>query len=181
MIDQEQFLDQILVDFGMTDANPAATPCNPKFMLTTTMCPKTEEQEKLATTRPYAALVGKMLYLATCTRPDIAYAVRELSRFMHNHGGQHWKAALHLLHYLKGTKGFGIIYGNVDDPYPIFKSFMDSDWAMGEKRRSVTGYIITMGGGPISWASKQQAVVALSSAEAEYIALSFTSHQVLWY
>lgn len=180
MIDQEQFIDQILTDFGMMDGHPANTPCNPKFILVSAMCPKTDAERELAATRPYPTLVCKLLYIATCTRPDIAYAVRELSRFMHNHGEQHWKAALHVLRYLKGTKGYGIIYGNVDNPYPLFKSFTDSDWAMGEKRRSITGYIIMMGGGPISWASKQQAVVALSSAEAEYIAISFTARQVLW-
>jgi hypothetical protein len=180
MIDQEQFVDQILHDFEMEEANPAATPCNPKFILTSKMCPSNDEQRSLADKRPYPTLVGKLLYLATCTRPDIAYAIRELSRFMSNHGEQHWNAAKHLLHYLKGTKSLGVMYGNIDNPYPLFRSFTDSDWAMGEKRRSITGYLIEMGGGPICWASKQQAVVALSSAEAEYIALGFTSRQVIW-
>jgi hypothetical protein len=144
------------------------------------MCPKTEEERALAATRPYAPLVGKLLYLSTCTRPDIAYAVRELSRFVSNHGELHWKSALHLLRYIKGTKHYGIMYGNIDEPYPLFKTFADSDWATGEKRRSITGYIVMMGGGPIAWASKQQNVIALSTAEAEYIALSFASRQTLW-
>jgi hypothetical protein len=144
------------------------------------MCPKNEEERELANKRPYATLVGKLLYIATCTRPDIGYAVRELSRFMANHGEQHWNAAKHLVRYLKGTKSLGIMYGNVDNPYPLFHSFVDSDWAMGEKRRSITGYIIMMGGGPVCWASKQQAIVALSSSEAEYISLGFTSRQVIW-
>lgn len=180
LIDQEQFVDQILHQFGHEDANPAYTPCNPKFILHSSMCPKTDEEREAVQTKPYPALVGKLLYLATCTRPDISYAVRELSRFMGNYGEQHWNAAKHLLRYLKATKHYGITYGNVDNPYPIFRSFTDSDWAMGEKRRSITGYVTEMGGGPISWASKQQAVVALSSAEAEYIALGFTSRQVIW-
>jgi hypothetical protein len=144
------------------------------------MSPKNPDQEKLARSRPYPTLVGKLLYLSTCTRPDIAWAVRELSRFMGNWGEQHWGAAKHVVRYLKGTKSMGVMYGNVDNPYPLFRSFTDSDWAMGDPRRSVTGYIIEMGGGPISWASKQQAVVAQSSCEAEYIALGFTAHQVLW-
>jgi hypothetical protein len=144
------------------------------------MCPRNEDQKRLAHSRPYPTLVGKLLYLATCTRPDIAFAVRELSRFMGNWGEQHWGVAKHVVRYLKGTKAIGIMYGNIDDPYPLFRSFTDSDWAMGELRRSVTGYIIEMGGAPISWASKQQAVVAQSSCEAEYIALGFTARQVLW-
>lgn len=149
-------------------------------MLSTAMCPKTDEEKSLAATRPYPALIGKLLYIATCTRPDISYSVRELSRFTANHGEQHWKAATHLLRYLKYTKSFGLFYGNIDDPYPLFRSFADSDWAMSENRKSVTGYIIEMGGAPICWSSKQQAVVALSSAEAEYVSLSFTARQVLW-
>jgi hypothetical protein len=105
MLDQEQYVKSILHDFDMESANPANAPCNPNIRLTSDMCPNTDEQRQLTQKRPYPALVGKLLYLANCTRPDIAYAVRELARFMGNWGEQHWSAAKHVLRYLKGTKG----------------------------------------------------------------------------
>ena len=94
-----------------------------------------------------------------CTQPDIAYAVRELARFMSNYGAQHYAAAKFLLRYLQGTHTQGIIYGDTSNPAPIFHSFCDSDWAMSEGRKSISGYVIMCGNGPISWSSKQQTVM----------------------
>ena len=161
MIDQEQFVLQILDEYGLSECNSAKTPSDPKIHLSKDMCPKNDQQKELAIKRPYPQLVGKLLYLSTCTRPDISFTVRELSRFMSNWGEQHWAAAKHLLRYLKGTKHYGITYGNLDNPYPIFRTFADSDWASGEGRRSVAGFLTEMAGGPISWASKKQTIVAL--------------------
>src|SRR5262245_29355259 len=110
------------------------------------------------------------MYLETCTRPDIAFAVCELAKFMSNYGSKHWRAAKHLLHYLQGTRSFRIFFGPINKPYPIFKTFADSDWAQSEHRKSVCGYVIEMGNGPVAWSSKQQGIVTLSSCEAEYVA-----------
>jgi len=92
----------------------------------------------------------------------------------------YYEAAKHLLRYLKGTKSRGIIYGNSDDISPIFRSFTDSDWAMSEGRKSISGYVILCGGGPITWSSKQQTIVALSSCEAEYISCTHCARQIIW-
>lgn len=120
------------------------------------------------------------MYLSTCTRPNIAYAVWELARFMSNYGQRHFEAAKHLLRYLQGTRTRGIIYGNVQNPSPMFISFTDSDWAMLEGRRSVSGYLIGCGGGPITWSSKQQAIVVLSSCEAKYLSCLHCVRQIIW-
>jgi hypothetical protein len=74
----------------------------------------------------------------------------------------------------------GIIYGNKDEPYPIFKALTDSDWAQGKSRKSICGYVIDMGGGAITWSSKQQDIVALSSCKAKYIASTHAAKEVLW-
>lgn len=179
MLDQEQYVGQILADFGMSHCNSVKTPC-PSFRLTTAMCPQSDEEKKYAASLPFCAIVGKCMYLSNCTRPDISFAVRELARFMSNYGTKHFEAAKHLLRYLQGTRARGIVYGNEPNPYPIFKSFTDSDWAMSDNRKSISGFIIECGNGPISWSSKQQVVVALSSCEAEYIACSHCAHQILW-
>jgi len=120
------------------------------------------------------------MYLSNCMRPDISFAVRELARFMSNFGKRHYDAAKHLLRYLQGTRSRGIIYGNTPDPLPIFKAFTDSDWAMSDNRKSISGFIIQCGNGPITWSSKQQVVIALSSCEAEYLACSHCARQIVW-
>ena len=179
MIDQEQYTTQILSDFHMENCNSVKTPC-PTYRLKSDMCPSTEEERRTAAELPYCALVGKCMYLANCTRLDISFAVRELAKFMSNYGTRHFDATKHLLRYLQGTRSRGIIYGNSPNPYPIFKSFADSDWAMSEGRKSVSGFLIECGNGPLNWSSKQQVVVALSSCEAEYLACSHCARQVIW-
>src|ERR1700677_5257255 len=109
MIDQEQYTTQILTDFRMENCNSVKTPC-PAFRLTSEMCPKNKEEHKEAALLPYCAIVGKCMYLSNCTRPDISFTVRELAKFMSNYGPKHFEAAKHLLRYLQGTRGRGIIY-----------------------------------------------------------------------
>ena len=179
-IDQEIYITSILRQFGMEHCNSATTPLPPKLYLTKHMCPTTQKEREEVSHHPYREVVGKCMYLSTCTRPDISYAVRELARFMSNFGTPHWNAARHLLRYLQGTRSHGLTLGNVDDAYPIFKGLCDSDWAMGENRHSVSGYLILLGTSPIAWSSKQQAVVALSSCEAEYLSCSHCARQILW-
>jgi hypothetical protein len=162
----------------MENCNPVTVPMISRLSIDS--CSKTASEQEEAAKLPYKELVGKLMYLATCTRPDIAFAVRELAKFMSNYGPGHWMAAKHLMRYLQGTRTVGLIYGNKDDPYPIFKALTDSDWAQGESRKSVCGYIVEMGGGPIAWSSKQQGIIALSSCEVEYVASTHAAKEVLW-
>jgi hypothetical protein len=128
----------------MVNCNSVTVPMVSRLM--TDMCPKTKSECDDTANTPYKELVGKLMYLATCTRPDIASTIHKLAKFMSNFGSGHWAAAKHLMRYLQGTRSAGIIYGNKDEPYPIFKALTDSDWAQGESRKSVCGYIIEMGG-----------------------------------
>lgn len=177
---QDQFIESILRDFNMETCHSVSTPLPPGTKLTTAQCAVTDEQKATAKKLPYCALVGKLMYLVTASRPDIAYAVRELAKFMSNYGEEHWLAAKHVLRYLQGTRTQGITFGNIDDPYPLFRGFTDSDWANSEGRKSISGYVMMMGKTPIAWSSKQQAVVALSTCEAEYIACSHAACEVMW-
>ncbi len=179
-LSQGPFIGSILHYFDMDTCNAVSTPLPAKTRLTTDDCPKTDAERELVKKYPYCTLVGKVMYLATTTRPDIAFAVRELAKFMSNYGQQHWIAAKHLLRYLSGTRSLGITLGNIDQPYPLFRAFTDSDWASGEGRRSVSGYVMLMGDSPVAWSSKQQAVVALSSCEAEYLACTHAACQIIW-
>ena len=169
MIDQEQYTTCILTNFGMDNCNAVKTPCLP-YCLTTSMCPTTDEEQQSAAKLPYCAIIGKVMYLSNCTRPNISFTVRELAKFMLNYGTKHYETTKHLLQYLQGTCSRGIIYRQTSNPLPIFKCFANSDWAMFKGRKSVSGFIVECGNGPRTWRSKQQVVVALSSCEAEYFA-----------
>ena len=131
--------------------------------------------------KSYRSLIGSLMYIMIATRPDIAYAVSNLSRYVSNPGWLHWRAALHCLRYLKGTADIGITYKrNLQEPLTLI-AYADSDWAgNADNRRSQTGGVLFLGGGPISWLSQQQQSCALSSAEAELTALVSTIKEVIW-
>ena len=124
----------------------------------------------------YRSLIGKVLYLQRGSRPDIANSVRELSRFLSNPNGDHWIAAKRVLRYLRGTSHYRLALGGDMKLYP----YSDADWANSQSRRSITGMLVLLGHGPVSWMSKKQSTVSLSSTESEYNAISETSREVVW-
>ena len=129
--------------------------------------------------RPYRSLVGSLLYVATCTRTDIAYAVCQLSRYLEFPHEEHWNAAIPILRYLKSTKSKGICYEAVSGNLQL-SAYTDADWASNKcNRRSVSGVLVMINGAPVIFKSKMQQSVALSTAEAEYMALSLCVQEVL--
>jgi hypothetical protein len=176
-LDQKSYTESILREFGYDKCNAVSTPMDPGARLS----PVTAEDVVKASDFPYAAVVGKCMYVSTCSRPDITYTVRELARFMANYGSAHVAVAKHLLQYLKGTVSYGITLGGSETMQPLFKVLTDSDWGTCNTRKSVSGFLIMMGELPLSWSSKKQAVVALSSCEAEYLATTHCACNVLWF
>lgn len=128
-----------------------------------------DEKEEILTNIPYRELVGSLLYLATISRPDIVNATGFLSRYMHCPTSTLWSAGKRVLKYLKQTKEKGLVYKKEDSN--CLQAFSDSDWA-GDRvdRKSVSGVSIFHRGNLVSWSSKKQATVALSTAESEYVA-----------
>ena len=193
-IDQEPCVLSLLDRFGMTECNIFDVPGNPSVKLTR-KSNEDEKDERELTINGFnlRAVVGALLYLAINTRPDIAFQVILLSRFLENPRAQHITAAKHILHYLRGTAAVGITYKasgngnsklrNLDDTFHslILSGFADSDWAGDEEtRRSTTGWIFFLAGGPICWSSILQKAHALSSAEAEYYALGSAVQEAIW-
>ncbi|KAI9905230.1 hypothetical protein PsorP6_013904 [Peronosclerospora sorghi] len=130
--------------------------------------------------RPYRYLIGCLLYITTCTRPDFAYMVTQLSRFLENPGLLHWKAAICVLRYLKTTHEYGILYQGGTGTVKV-EAFSDADWGTKiDDRRSVSGVFVMIGNAPVVFKSKFERTVALTSAEAEYMALSLCVQEVLW-
>jgi hypothetical protein len=128
----------------------------------------------------YASKLGSANYSAILTRPDIAYAESSLAQHAANPGSDHEDALKRLFLYLRHTEEYGITYGNVDNGGELI-GYSDASFADDLATRKSTGaYIFMLNGGPISWSSKRQSVVALSSTEAEYIALSDAAREAAW-
>jgi transposase InsO family protein len=146
-------------------------------------CTSAKEGEKMCDKAVYAETVGALLYISSFTRPDISYAVSVLARHMANPAERHFTILKGVLRYLARTKDVGITFGGLGDvsvPEPLV-SFTDSDYAScKDTRRSRTGYVLQLYGGPIAWCSKLQTVVAMSSAESEYIACSAATRETVW-
>jgi hypothetical protein len=145
------------------------------------MSPTTPEETEEMRSVPYLQAVGSLMYLATATRPDISYAVGVLARFSKNPGLQHWKAVKHLFRYLKGTLDLKLTYAPVPHSTELFTTYTDADHAGNpDNGRSTGGYIVKMGTGAISWSSRLQVIVALSTTEAEYVASTSAGQEILW-
>lgn len=128
--------------------------------------------------RPYQRLLGKLIYL-TVTRPDITFSVHILSQFMQSPTTVHMQAATRVLRYLAGNPGQGILLASSSAIQ--VQAYCDSDWASCPvTKRSTTGFCILLGQSPISWKSKKQTVVGISSAEDEYRAMALTTCEITW-
>ncbi|KAM1482299.1 hypothetical protein ACFXTO_034627 [Malus domestica] len=155
----------------MMDSKPARTPLVSKLKLDV-------EEEPLTDLSTYQRLVGKLIYL-TIMRPDIAYAVSLISQFMHSPTSIHWEMVKSLLRYLKGSVGRGILIKKNDSTHIM--GYIDANWAGNAlDRKSTTGFCTFIGGNLVTWKSKKQAVIARSSAEAEYHAMTSTTCELIW-
>jgi len=162
----------LLEEAGLLGAKPATVPMDPTVKL------KGSGKEPLKDPTAYRRLVGKLLYL-TISRPDITFAVHNLSQFMAHPDKTHMDAANHLLRYIKGSPGQGIFMAKTDDL--SFQAFVDADWgSCPDTRRSVTGFCVFLGKSLISWKSKKEQTLSRSSAEAEYRALATLCCEVIW-
>ena len=129
-------------------------------------------------TFPYREILGALNYLAQCTRPDLTYTVSYLSKFSSCHDDSHHKAINHVLRYLNHTREEGISYSDKIALTPYGMS--DATWGSDvDNSRSVSGHIFFLGGGPITWSSKSQKTVALSSAESEYVAMCAAAKEAI--
>lgn len=171
---QPSYTEKLLQKFGMSDCKPVKTPVNPDVKLT-----QCEHDDDVCDQKTYQAMVGSLLYLSTRTRPDLAYAVGSVARYCAKPTKEHWMGVKRILRYLKGTVDFGLLYSREASPDCV--GYCDADWAgdVGD-RKSTSGYVFLQGGAAITWKSSKQSCVALSTAEAEYVALSAAAQEAIW-
>jgi hypothetical protein len=199
-LSQSRYIRKILEKAGMLDSNPVSTPMDPNVVLK----PAEDEEESKETsrtlieyatrigellyaahaTRPdilYATRIGELLYAAHATRPDILYATVTLAQFTRNPAPEHWTALKRVFRYLKGSIGHKLTYGRDPNASTDLTRYTDSDWASNVHRKSISGYVFMIAGGAVAWSSKKQSRVALSTAEAEYVAATHAIKQLLWH
>ena len=174
-ISQKKYIENILLKEGLERANPVSMPLDPNAPLEPN--PDGGEGDR---SNSYARLLGELQFLANATRPDIAFAVNRLASYTANPSIQHISALKRILRYLAGTKSYGITYTADSDQSNLFHGYADAAYGNLDERKSTTGYVFIAGKGAITWRSKKQQVVALSSTEAEYVALSEAAREACW-
>ena len=173
-IHQEQYIIDTIQKYGLTDAKTVSTPADLNIKLR-----KDDSVSKQVNSVTYQSMVGSLLYATVATRPDIAQAVRAVSKFNASPTVAHLTAVKRILRYLKGTVNLAMKYQKTEGGKLI--GYSDADYAGDlDDRHSTTGNIFLMSGGPISWLSKKQAIVTLSTSEAEYVALSLAMQEAAW-
>jgi hypothetical protein len=173
-LDQLDYLDKVLERFSMANAKSAPTPLPSNWV---PQLNKGKASPELL--RNYQSIIGSLLYLMIGTHPDIAFAVTKLAQSSANTSQEHFEWAKYICQYLIGTKNYSLVFKHA--PGKGLAAYTDLDWASDPiTRRSVTGYFLTLAGGPITWWPRAQTTVAHSSTEAEYMALSDCSCQVSW-
>ncbi|KAF7776722.1 hypothetical protein Agabi119p4_5115 [Agaricus bisporus var. burnettii] len=177
-LSQEHYIKELLERFNMDDANPLSTPLAPGSELSD-IIPSLKDQAEMKSV-PYLNAVGALQYLATMTRPDIAYAVSYLGRFNSNPAPAHWLAVKHLFRYLIGTMHYKLVY-RASDSEELFTTYSDaSHGACKATGRATGGYVTLVSGAAVGWSSKRQPFVTLSSTEAEFVAAVEAGKEIKW-
>lgn len=169
---QSQYIRDVLKHYGMESCKPLAVPLETGYQIN-----NNDDGEKIDQTQ-YQSLIGTLMYLAISTRPDILHSVSKMAQRNADPRKNHMVQLKHILRYLKGTIDLKLIYQPEGNQ---LEGYVDSDWGGNSvDRKSYTGFIFYFGGSPITWESRKQKSVALSSTEAEYMAASEASKEAIY-
>jgi hypothetical protein len=176
-ITQEKYIESILKKEGIEYCNPVAMPMDPNIKLTPNPDGNDGNQSN-----SYACLLGELQFLANAMPPDIAYAVNKLSVYTANPSLQHIGALKRIIRYLAGTKSLGIMYQKQprQNNLNFFHGYSDTAYANTDDFKSMSRYVFLAAGGAITWRSKKQTTIALSSTKAKYVELSEAGCEACW-
>lgn len=176
LIHQRSYTEKVLKRFGMSECKPIGTPIEKAD----TKGEDNTVDKSSESAFPYREAVGSLAYLMVATRPDIAYAVGIVSRSLENPTKTDWLRVKRIMRYLKGTTTFGVTYGRTADNSRII-AYSDADHGgCTMTGRSTTGIVCYYGGGPVSWQSQRQGSVSMSTTEAEIVAASDATRELVW-
>eukprot|EP01040_Poterioochromonas_malhamensis_P011505 gene11505-12542_t len=187
LIHQRKKIEDLAKEYKLTESKPVNSPLDGDHKLRKIMSTNKDKQSKYSSLNDeeiqlmYRSIVGKLNHISQATRPDIAYSVATLSKYLNQPSISHIYAAKRVIKYLYHSRFLCIRYKR-DENHPLeLTSYSDSDWGGDQdNRRSHSGTILMFAKGPIHWTSAVQHTVALSSAEAEIIALKQTTRETLW-
>jgi hypothetical protein len=150
---------------------------NAGAILSTDQSPSTSDETNEMGEISYQRGIKSLMYAATSTRPDIAFPIMILSQFMWNLGWTHWEAVKDVIRYLKGMADLTLMLGGSDKG---LEAYVDADWASQPHRHSMSGYTVLLHSSPVAWSAQKQTIIALSTAEAEHIALTAVMCEILY-
>ena len=179
ILSQRKYIEKVLRTFGIQDAKAVVTPTSSQFKLQSLT--EKEWKEEAANTEkiPYTSVVGSLMYAMVGSRPDLGFSAGYVCRFMSKPGRDHWSAVKWDLRYLQGAMNSDLTFKKHSTLQ--VEGYSDSDYATDmDKRRSVTGYAFKFTGNTVSWKSCLQSVVALSTTEAEYMAMNEAAKEAVW-
>jgi hypothetical protein len=174
---QQAYVEQIINRFGLSEACVATTPMEVGIDLGFDSPQVSAVLLTAAEKMKYREMIGCLMYAAVMTRPDIAFAVSNLSQYLDAPRTTHIHAVTRVFRYLSGTKELKLVLGGPDT---TIVGYSDSDWASQIHCHSISGFAFFIGKGVISWSSKKQPIITLSSTEAEYVALTHASKDIIW-
>jgi hypothetical protein len=180
IINQKHYIDKIISRYiNLKDSKLSDIPIQPNHKLTTELLNENENLRNLIDPTKYRQAIGNLIYLMQCSRPDICYSVSILSRYMQQPRELHWRFVKKLLKYIELTKHYSLVYTKTT--LLEIKGYTDSDYGSStEDRKSISGYLFKYGDCSITWNSSKQKTVALSSTEAEYMALTNAIKEGVW-
>ena len=164
-------MDKVLEKFNSDDTIVDRTPIDTSHHLSK------NRGEGLAQVE-YARIIGSLMYLMSCTRPNLAFAISRLSRYTSNPSVEHCKSIKRVLQYLRYTRNYGFHYAR----YPaVIEGYSDANWISDIKNsKSTSGFLFTLGGGTISWKSSKQTVISRSTMESQFVALAKSGEEAEW-
>jgi hypothetical protein len=173
LIRQKPYIERKIIEFGLQESNGSELPMEKGFHAE-------RNQGEMDKRIPYKQILGSLIYAMSQSRPDIAFSVGFLSRYMDGYSNAHWEGAKRVLKYLGMTKDFWLRYEQGNGEVTL-SAYVDADFGgCKETRKSTTGFVIMLGNGAVMWRSRKQVTVALSSAEAEYVAASEAVRSIIW-
>jgi Reverse transcriptase (RNA-dependent DNA polymerase) len=176
-LSQHVYIDAILRCYHLDELKPLSTPMDTQVHLSSEQVPASAAEHAVMRNVPYCEAVGALNWAALSTHPDIPFAVATVARFATNPGPVHWEAVKRIYRYLAGTQELWLSYG---ETWRALEGYTDADGSMAEDRHAISGYAFLIDGGAVSWSSRCQEIVSLSTTESEYVAATHGMKEALW-